>query len=795
MADVASAATLLWYSRPAEEWRQALPVGNGRLGAMVFGGLAAETIQLNEETVWTGGPYDPSRDGGPEALPEIRRLVFQGRCYEAHDLFGRTMMGVPAEQMKYQPLGDLRLAFADVGEASGYRRELDLDTAVAAVSYAAGSVAFRREVFASAADQVIVVRLTADAPGAVSFHARIYGSVNARRPSDERHLAQVCGENELVLRGRTATFLGIRGRVEYEARVRVLAEGGRTAAREGGVSVQGADAATLLIAAATNFVRCDDLSGDPAARVREALAGVEGKGFQSLRAGHVAEHQRLFRRVRIDLGDAEASALPTDERLRAYEGGSDPALAALVFQFGRYLLISSSRPGGQPANLQGIWNEDMNPSWESKFTTNINLEMNYWPAEAGNLAECVEPLIELVEQLARTGARVAKRHYGGGGWVFHQNTDLWRAAAPMDGPTWGTFAVGGAWLCTHLWEHFLFARDEAYLRRIWPVLRGAAEFFLQTLVEHPTRGHLVTCPATSPENFPACPGNHAYVDGFTGIRLPGTTICAGPTMDMQILRDLFGACIEAGEILGVDEPLREQLAAARRRLAPMQVGSHGHLQEWLEDWEDLEPQHRHLSHLYGLYPSDQITPEAAPDLAKAAAVSLELRGDGGTGFGMAWKACCWARLRDAERAHLCLKNLIRQNTCPNLLSICFRAPQVDGSFGGAAAVAEMLLQSHRPLPGPGQEAIHLLPALPKAWASGRVTGLRARGGFEVDIAWHDGRLTAATIRSRLGRTCRARYREALAATQNGRPVPLERPSGSTVAFPTRPGSEYVLTPE
>jgi alpha-L-fucosidase 2 len=454
--------------------------------------------------------------------------------------------------------------------------------------------------------------------------------------------------------------------------------------------------------------------------------------------------------VALELETTEASKLPTDERLKGFAEGRDPQLAALLFQLGRYLLIGSSRPGRQPANLQGIWNENASPAWECKFTTNINLEMNYWPAEVANLPECAEPLFQLVEGLAETGARVARRHYGARGWVFHQNTDLWRAAAPMDGPTWGTFTVGGAWLCTHLWEHYLFSGDEEFLARIYPILKGAVEFFLEYLVEHPEKPWLVTCPASSPENFPASPGNHRYLDEYHRFELPGTTLCAGPTMDMQILRDLFDSAVEAARVLGIEGELAKRTARARDRLAPMQIGQRGNLQEWLEDWDDLEKQHRHISHLYGLFPSGQITPNGTPDLAEAARVSLTERGDGGTGFSMAWKACCWARLRDGDHALLCLKNLVAQQTCPNLFSKCFRAPQVDGSFGATAAIAEMLLQSH------GGE-IHLLPALPKAWSWGAVRGIRARGGFEVDIAWKDGDLTEATIRSSVGLPTRVRY--------------------------------------
>ena len=621
---------------------------------------------------------------------------------------------------------------------------------MADVSYRVGEVTYHREVFSSPADQGIVIRVTADRPGAVSFSARLSGIANTNPPGDEKFSTEVLPAGLMVLRGKSASYCGIDGRVRYTGQVRVVKEGGTMATTREAVTVQGADSVVILVVAATNFKRYDDISADPEKRANEYLACVEGRTFERLLGRHIEAHQQYFRRVSLDLPGTAASLRPTDERRRSYDPQKDPQFMTLMFQYGRYLLIGSSRPGCQPANLQGLWNEDMNPAWESKYTANINLEMNYWPAEVAGLPECVEPLLQMVKALSETGTKVAQVHYGARGWVFHQNSDQWRAAAPMDGPTWGTFSVGGTWLCTHLWEHYLFSGDNEYLRQIYPLLKGSAEFFLDTLTEYPKNKWLVTCPSTSPENFPAWFGNHEYHDDYTGINLPGTTICAGSTIDMGILRDLFDACMEAGKVLKCDEEFGLQVAQARARLVPMQIGKAGNLQEWIEDWGDLEKQHRHISHLCNLYPSAQITPSATPALAEAAKVSLNQRSDTGTGFGMAWKAACWARLLDGEHAGVCLANLVARQTCPNLFSICFSAPQVEGSMGATAAIAEMLLQSHA-----GE--LHLLPAIPKAWSTGSVKGLRARGGFEVDVAWVDGKITSAVIRSTLGHPCQLRY--------------------------------------
>jgi alpha-L-fucosidase 2 len=752
-------SSTLWYTRPADDWTQAVPVGCGKLGAMIFGGPAGERIVLNEDTVWTGGPYDPSWEGGAQALPEIQRLVFEGKCFEAHELFGRKMMGIPIGQMKYQPLGNLLLDFdLPAGGVKDYRRGLDLISGLADVSFRAGGAEYRREVLASFPDSLIAIRLTADSPGRLCFTARYEGvrndNPNPRKDGcDEQFQTVATDDGQLVLTGRCASFIGIVGRIRYESRAAFRVEGGRIAPDGDRLVVTGADAVTIVIAAATNFIRYDDISGDPAGAVAAVLSAAANKPYDELRTRAVADHRALMGRVELSLPETERSALPTDQRLVGYDGLNDPALPALLMQYGRYLLVGSSREGAQPANLQGVWNPSTNPAWSSKYTTNINLEMNYWPAEACNLTECVGPLVEMVHDLSRTGQAVARKHYGASGWVFHQNTDLWRAAAPMDGPSWGPFQVGGAWLCVHLCEHYLCTGDRDFLPRTWPVVKSSVEFFLDTLVEHPTHGWLVTCPSTSPESFPACPGNGRYRDVFVHMPQPGVTICAGPTMDMQILRDLFDACIRMGREIGGHDELLSRIEQARSRLAPMRIGRHGHLQEWIEDWEDIEPEHRHISHLYGLYPSRQITPESTPELAAAAAKSLEMRGDGTTGFSMTWKAACWARLGDGEHANRCLTNLVAEQTCVNLWSKCFRHAQVDGSFGAAAAVAEMLMQSDSPWPGEGAE-IRLLPALPGAWHTGRVRGLRARGGFEVDIDWADGHVTGATVRSILGGPCR-----------------------------------------
>lgn len=717
----------LWYDKPASEWTEALPLGNSRLGAMVYGGPAEEELQLNEETFWAGSPYRNDNPNALKALPQIREQVFQGNYMAAQKLVGQNFE-TARNGMPYQTIGSLKMNFSGHEQVTDYYRELDIAKAVATVRYRVGEVGYTREVFASLVDDVIVIRLASDKPGQISLDLSF--------DSPLKHEVSVRKGN-LYLRVKGNDHEGVPGKLYAETLVKAVNEGGALSFDKQKMTVRQADVVTLYVSAATNFVNYKDISGNGYKKALACLNSACKKDYSRARMEHEEKFQQMFGRVDLHIDSEDYSNEPTDVRIKQFNVRNDAGLATLLFQYGRYLLISSSLPDGQPANLQGIWNKEVVAPWDGKYTVNINLQMNYWPAEVTNLSECHEPLFRMLEELSEAGKETARVMYGCNGWVLHHNTDLWRCTGMVDKAFWGMWPNGGAWLCQHLWQHFLFTGDKEFLKAYYPVMKGAADFFMDFLVTHPAYGWLVTCPSNSPEHGP---------EGDEKKNAPSTI--AGCTMDNQIAFELLSNTLCAARLLNEKESYMLRLQHKIDSLAPMQIGRYNQLQEWLEDVDNPEDKHRHISHAYGLYPGNQISPFRNPLLFQAVRNTLLQRGDEATGWSIGWKINLWARLLDGNHAYKIIGNLLKGRTYPNLFDA--HPPfQIDGNFGYTAGVAEMLVQSQ-------DEAVHLLPALPDVWKSGQVKGLKARGGFVVNMRWQGGQLLDAEVYSGLGGNLRLR---------------------------------------